>query len=476
MSSNEPVLKFNEVGKIYPPQRTPLRQLWSHLRGHRQVEVGGYTALAPISFEVQRGQALGIVGLNGAGKSTLLQLAAGTLTPSQGEVHTSGRIAALLELGSGFNPEASGRENIYLYAATLGMSREQLDQRLDAIIAFSGLDEALDMPVKTYSSGMQVRLAFSVATSVEPDILIVDEALSVGDGVFAKRSFDRVMQLRERGTALLLCSHAMFHVDLFCERTMWLHKGCIRDFGSTAHVLPRYQEFLDSHHHDGAQGTDVSTVAGSAALPELSPLAQEAALHERVAPEASAHQPLADATSVDAAPAAVTLSEVASEGERRPAVARLLKAYVRMDGAEGRELHGTSLQSTLEVEVHLQVSNEEPHPRVAIVLSSDSGKILGSSICDADAVVSQDPAGHASIRFSLAEIAINKGRYRIGIYLMSNDGRYVYEWTDPYAHIEIKHAGVHQGAWILPGQWSTTLSSSVSNPDCSARPTTNNLP
>lgn len=463
MSSNEPVLKFNEVGKIYPPQRTPLRQLWSHLRGHRQVEVGGYTALAPISFEVQRGQALGIVGLNGAGKSTLLQLAAGTLTPSQGEVHTSGRIAALLELGSGFNPEASGRENIYLYAATLGMSREQLDQRLDAIIAFSGLDEALDMPVKTYSSGMQVRLAFSVATSVEPDILIVDEALSVGDGVFAKRSFDRVMQLRERGTALLLCSHAMFHVDLFCERTMWLHKGSIRDFGSTTLVLPRYQEFLDSHHHGDAQLADAvdttlvapAAVAGAVPAPAPSPFVQDMqqpAQQAQMPPEHMAH---AHAATMDEAAAAPTHVATARAGEHRPAVARLLKAQVRMDGTEGKELRGTSLQSTLEVDVHLQVSHEEPHPRVAIVLSSDSGKILGSSICDAGAIASDDPAGHACIRFALPGITVNKGRYRIGIYLMSHDGRYVYEWTDPYAHIELQHAGVHQGAWILPGQWST---------------------
>lgn len=437
MSSDQSVLKFDLVGKTYPPQRTPFRQLWSHLRGHRQSEEGGFTALAPISFDVQRGQALGIVGLNGAGKSTLLQLAAGTLTPSQGKVHSSGRIAALLELGSGFNPEATGRENIYLYAATMGLSREQLNDRLDSIIAFSGLDSALDMPVKTYSSGMQVRLAFSVATSVEPDILIVDEALSVGDGVFAKRSFDRVMQLRERGTALLLCSHAMFHVDLFCERTMWLHKGAIRDFGNTTYVLPHYQEFLDSHHHDAGptlgSGSAVSAFGNEG----------EASL----TPEAQSQAP-AIAVSVDGAEPATTTD--------KPAVARLLKAQVSMDGVEGKELVGTSLQSTLNIAVQLQVSKEEPHPRVAVVISSASGKIIGSSICDAKAIASQDPAGHASINFSLPQIPLNKGRYRIGIYLMAHDGRYVYEWMDPYAHIELAHEGVHQGPWLLPGQWHSS--------------------
>ena len=434
MSSDPSVLKFDRVGKTYPPQRTPFRQLWSHLCGHRQSEEGGFTALAPISFDVQRGQALGIVGLNGAGKSTLLQLAAGTLTPSQGKVHSSGRIAALLELGSGFNPEATGRENIYLYAATMGLSREQLNDRLDSIIAFSGLDSALDMPVKTYSSGMQVRLAFSVATSVEPDILIVDEALSVGDGVFAKRSFDRVMQLRERGTALLLCSHAMFHVDLFCERTMWLHKGAIRDFGNTTYVLPHYQEFLDSHHHDAGP-----TLSAGSAVPTFG---KEGEVLQ--ASETQSQAPTL-AASVDGAETATTTV--------KPAVPRLLKAQVSMDGMEGKELLGTSLQSTLEIAVQLQVSKEEPHPRVAVVISSASGKIIGSSICDTHAIASQDPAGHASINFSLPQMPLNKGRYRIGIYLMAHDGRYVYEWMDPYAHIELAHDGVHQGPWLLPGQW-----------------------
>lgn len=453
MSSDQnSVLQFVEVGKTYPPQRTPLRQLWSHLRGHQQSEAGGYTALAPVSFDVHRGQSLGIVGLNGAGKSTLLQLAAGTLTPSQGQVHCRGRIAALLELGSGFNPEASGRENIYLYAATMGMSRDQLENRLGGIIAFSGLDEALDMPVKTYSSGMQVRLAFSVATSVEPDILIVDEALSVGDGVFAKRSFDRVMQLREQGTALLLCSHAMFHIDLFCERTMWLDKGRIRDFGNTGIILPRYQEFLDSHQQGAASASGAIPVP--ALQPEAaSPLSQEAesqAIQAQMTPEQKA---LAQAASVDG-PVSQN-AQPSLVAEFKPAVARLLKAHVRMDGVEGKELHGTSLHSTLEIDVHLQVSRDEPHPRAAVVISSDSGKIIGSSICDVDAIASQDPTGRTSIRFAMPQLALNKGRYRIGIYLMSHDGRYVYEWMDPYAHIEMSHPGVHQGPWLLPGQWQT---------------------
>ncbi|NMM78790.1 polysaccharide ABC transporter ATP-binding protein [Acidovorax sp. SRB_24] len=419
--SSETVLQFTEVSKTYPPQRTPLIQLWNQLRGHQGIARGSFHALKPLSLQVNRGQSLGIVGLNGAGKSTLLQLAAGTLTPSTGQVVSRGRVAALLELGSGFNPEATGRENIYLYAATMGMGRAQVEDRIDSIIDFSGLSDALDMPVKTYSSGMQVRLAFSVATSVDPDVLIVDEALSVGDGVFAKRSFDRVMQLREQGTALLLCSHALFHVDLFCERTLWLDKGALRDSGPTGIVLPRYQEYLDAQN----QG---------------SPAPVPKAPHAATAPGA-------------------TQPEVVSEpleglvSAQRPDLVKLLKAQVTLDGVTGKELHGHSGQSDLTVDIFLQVSQQEPHPRAAVVLSSDSGKIIGSTLSAAGALQATNAQGHASIRFHLPGLPLNKGRYRVGVYLLCENGRYVYEWLDPFAHIALAAQGSHQGPWLMPGQW-----------------------
>lgn len=419
MSSDAaPVLSFQNAGKTYPPQRTPLRQLWGHLCGSQRLEAGGYTALQPVSFDILPGQSVGIVGLNGAGKSTLLQLAAGTLTPSSGQVRSQGRIAALLELGSGFNPEATGIENIFLYAATMGLTRDQVDARLDAICAFSGLSsEHLAMPVKTYSSGMQVRLAFAVATSVEPDILIVDEALSVGDGVFAKRSFDRVMQLRENGTSLLLCSHALFHVDLFCERCLWLEQGRIREFGPTSAVLPRYQEYLDgANRQPGADA--VSAVVQTHTQPEHIPPATS---------DASMPTP--------------------------PTVARFIEVQVGLDGTIGTELRGHTGRSTLHIDATVHTSAQEPHPLVAVVISSESGKILGSGHCPPGTVQVDNAQGHAQVRYTLPQLPLNKGRYRVGVYLLCAQGRFVYEWMDPIAHIELEHSGNHQGPWLLPGQW-----------------------
>ncbi|WP_338820929.1 polysaccharide ABC transporter ATP-binding protein [Acidovorax temperans] len=420
IDNTQPLLRFVSVSKVYPPQRTPLRQLWNHLRGFRSHGLGGYTALQGLDFEVLPGQSLGIVGLNGAGKSTLLQLAAQTIEPSSGNVQVRGRVAALLELGSGFNPEATGQENIFLYAATMGLTRIQVHDRIDSIIAFSGLEaKALQMPVKTYSSGMQVRLAFAVATSVEPDILIVDEALSVGDGVFAKRSFDRVMQLREQGTALLLCSHALFHVDLFCDRTLWLDRGRVRDFGATAAILPRYQEFLD----DINRGS--TTIAN---IPSISDLAA--------------------ATSISAA-------DKTQVNENVQVAARLLKVEISLDGVTGQELRGRSGNSCLEVNIQLQTSTQEPHPRAAVVISSESGKIIGSGYCDDGVISAYDEEGHAQISYVLNQLPLNKGRYRIGVYLLCHQGRYVYEWMDPLAHIELESEGKHQGPWMLAGTWSS---------------------
>ncbi|MBF6631336.1 MAG: ATP-binding cassette domain-containing protein [Comamonas sp.] len=426
MSSDapSPVLSFQDAGKTYPPQRTPLRQLWGHLRGSQRLEAGGYSALQPVSFDIHPGQSVGIVGLNGAGKSTLLQLAAGTLTPSSGQVHARGRIAALLELGSGFNPEATGIENIFLYAATMGLTYAQVEARLDSICAFSGLSsDHLAMPVKTYSSGMQVRLAFAVATSVEPDILIVDEALSVGDGVFAKRSFDRVMQLRENGTSLLLCSHALFHVDLFCERCLWLEQGHIREFGPTSAVLPRYQEYLDGVNRQPGVDAVSATIQANALPEQAAPTAPDAP----AAPDASSQIPAT--------------------------VARFIQVEVGLDGTIGTELRGYTGSSTLHVNAIVNTSAQEPHPLVAVVISSESGKILGSGHCPPDTVQADNAQGHAHVRYTLPQLPLNKGRYRVGVYLLCQQGRFVYEWMDPIAHIELEHNGQHQGPWLLAGEW-----------------------
>ena len=204
-------------------------------------------ALKDISFEVAQGDSLGIVGLNGSGKSTLLQIIAGTLRETSGEVEVSGRIAALLELGSGFDPEFTGKENVFLNAAILGFDREAIEARYDDIVAFADIGESIDRPVKTYSSGMLIRLAFAVQVHVEPDILIVDEALAVGDARFQAKALNKLDEVLAGGTTLLFVGHDLNTVRSFCNRAMLLHEGSAICDGIPDDVITEYLQLVQDH-------------------------------------------------------------------------------------------------------------------------------------------------------------------------------------------------------------------------------------
>lgn len=219
------------------PAKSGLRR---SLRDRAASHYHDFVALNDVSFELQRGESLGIIGRNGSGKSTLLQIIAGTLQPTKGEITINGRVAALLELGSGFNPDFTGRENVYLNAAVLGLTREETDARFDQIAAFADIGEFIEQPVSTYSSGMMIRLAFAVSISVEPDILIVDEALSVGDVFFQQKCFKRIHAILESGTTLLFVSHDIGAIQNLCSRAILLRNGHVTHEGSPETCWSRY--------------------------------------------------------------------------------------------------------------------------------------------------------------------------------------------------------------------------------------------
>jgi len=203
-----------------------------------------FPALQEVSFEVERGETVGIIGQNGAGKSTLLKLLCGVTRPTSGSLETHGSIASILELGTGFHPEFTGRDNAALNATILGLSPAQVKKRLPAILDFSELGTFIDRPVKTYSSGMYMRLAFSVAVNVDPDILVIDEALAVGDGHFQKKCIDRIREFQKAGRTILFCSHAMYLVTQICRRTLWLNQGRVMRWGPSLDVVHEYDNFL----------------------------------------------------------------------------------------------------------------------------------------------------------------------------------------------------------------------------------------
>jgi len=228
------------VSKNYPIYCSPTSRLRELLSFNRLSFHRDFAALDNVTFQIQRGETFCIVGENGSGKSTLLQIVAGILHPSSGDVVVRGRVAALLELGTGFNPEFTGRQNIYMNAAILGLSRQEIDAKLSLIEEFAEIGEFIDQPVKTYSSGMAVRLAFSVAIHVEPEILLVDEALSVGDIYFRQRCLRKVHEMREAGVTIVFVSHAIAEVKAIGDRAMWLEAGRVKDIGKTDTVVTRY--------------------------------------------------------------------------------------------------------------------------------------------------------------------------------------------------------------------------------------------
>jgi lipopolysaccharide transport system ATP-binding protein len=252
--SSDFAIRIEGLHKSFPIYEKPFHRLMQmvapgdHGRWYRE-----FHALKGIDLTVGKGETLGIVGRNGSGKSTLLQIICGTLAPSVGTVEVRGRVAALLELGAGFNPEFTGRENVYLNGTVLGLSREEVEARFDDIVAFSEIGEFIDQPVKTYSSGMYIRLAFAVAINVTPDVLIIDEALSVGDEAFQRKCYARIDAIRDAGATVLFVSHSSGSVVELCDRAILLDHGQMLVVGRPKFVVSRYQKMLYASTERAAQ-------------------------------------------------------------------------------------------------------------------------------------------------------------------------------------------------------------------------------
>jgi lipopolysaccharide transport system ATP-binding protein len=255
---------WNGIGSIFPESSSFATKLHNKATSHYR----DFWALKDVSLEVKKGECVGIIGRNGSGKSTLLQIIAGTLQPTSGSLQINGRVAALLELGSGFNPEFTGRENVYLNGAVQGLSRSEIDAKFAAITAFADIGDFIDQPVKTYSSGMQVRLAFAVQTSVEPDILIIDEALSVGDFFFAQKCMERIRALRAKRTAILFVSHDLSSVRDLCERASYLKAGHQIYMGPSQGAIARFLQEGDTLVSPTVRGS-TRTVESQVGLDEI---------------------------------------------------------------------------------------------------------------------------------------------------------------------------------------------------------------
>jgi len=427
----KPAIHAQNLGKQYVLGASPYQRLWQLLVGSSS-NLSHFSALSGVDINIAQGESIGIIGQNGAGKSTLLQLLCGTLTPSTGELEVNGQVAALLELGAGFNQDFTGRENILFSAALYGMQALHIENHLQEIIDFADIGEFIDQPVRTYSSGMYVRLAFAIATSVQPDILVIDEALSVGDGAFARKSFDRIMQLKQSGVTLLFCSHSLFQVESLCSRCIWLHQGQVMAQGPSAEVIAKYNDWLSQQAVAKAPiiRNDQATAAGLTA----------------------------DTTSDTSSGTALTpeLDPSLPSFKGSAGSVRFTNLKARCDDLGGTALTARSGQSLLSVDFEFMADPQLPIPNLALVVYSADGKIVcstGTWIDGVELTRGLDGIGRASLNFP--KLPLLKGQYSLTAFLMCERAVHVYEAVEHFATVQVSQPHLEQGLFSIPHQWQT---------------------
>ena len=402
------------AAKGYRQPSPPFKRFIENLRGKPPTLS---MSLHPTSLDIHSGEIVGIVGVNGAGKSTLLKLIAGTSQPSSGEVIVKGSVCALLELGAGFHPDMTGRENIFLGGAVASLPYQEIKNRFDDIVQFAGLEKVIDHPIKTYSSGMMMRLAFTLSTSVDADILILDETLSVGDGHFAKKSFDRIMGFKEAGKTLLFCSHSMYQIQAICSRVIWLHEGKVQRDASPDEVIGAYTDFLSS-----MRSRDIEASSNDASLDE---------------PQTRHPQ------------------------SKTPL---LKKVEVSSDSTTGPQLSVISGESQVEVAVDFVCPDEVPMPVVGVVIVSSNGEAVtsASTLHDQVTLVPQED-GLCRVTLVFPDFSLLSGSFWVHAYLLCDKGIHIYDKARMVAELIVSQQSIEQGVVRLPHIWKTDKGDSKSS-------------
>ena len=415
-----PALTVQDLGKEYRLYASPRQRLKALLTGstyHRS-----HWALQGVSFELHRGQCLGVIGDNGAGKSSLLKMMAGTMQPSVGSIARVGRVTAILELGAGFHPDFSGRDNLYFGGSLIGISSAEMERLEASIIEFSELGDAIDRPVKTYSSGMSVRLAFALVTAVEPEVLIIDEALAVGDQHFQKKCIERIMAFRKSGCTILFCSHSPYHIRHLCDVALWLDGGQVKAFGATEPVLGAYEMHTRLRNRQDALEPDD--------MPDAGP--QEEGAEPAVAPAPAPAPPPDDGLS--ARILSVTLADLGEvvEGEG-PAL-----------------LNSRDLVATITVR---GLGDERPNVGFMIEQSKGVG-ITSLATHEEGAEPVRLPNGHWQSVLTFPNLPLHSGEYVVSAFLFDTSGLVVYEQWYQFLHFRFVTPTLMPGLVRLPHHWS----------------------
>jgi ABC-2 type transport system ATP-binding protein len=389
---------------LYPQPHVTLKEAVLRRRHLRRTEVW---AVRDASFSIEPGEAVGVIGRNGSGKTTLLRLIAGIFRPSTGRLEVGGSVASLLELGAGFHPDFTGRENVFMNGAIHGMKRSYVEEKMDEIVSFAELERFIDVPVRTYSAGMYMRLGFSVAAHIDPDILLLDEVFAVGDEAFQRKCMGKILDLKERGRTLLFVSHSAPAVERLCERAILLSAGAVLADGPARDAITQYQRMLAAEEH---------------------PLERGAGLREW------------------------------GTGEARV-------TEVRLEDAEGNErrqfLSGQSLVARLRVEVGEKI---DP-PRVTIEFRDGNGSLLGVNEAEAEALGWDGSPGETELVFTSPRLPLADGLFQISVALSRVDSTLQFHRLDPAVEFTVFPDEDQQGWFRFEGEWTAASSPTALEPE-----------
>lgn len=388
-------------------------------------------AVKDVTLRIPRGLSVGIIGRNGSGKSTLLKLITGIYRPDAGRVAVNGRVAALIELGAGFHPDFSGRENVMLGGMMHGLTRREIEERFDAIVDFAELREVIDDPVRTYSSGMFMRLGFSLAVHVDPDVLLVDEVLAVGDAGFVAKCKDRIAEMRKRGKTLLLVTHDLEAVERWSDEVLWMHQGEVRDRGDPRRVIDHYREFIERGEEQALHRD--AEVAGERHR------AADALSHDgETEPSATAHQ---GATTREEAPAR------ARWGSREVEI-----TGVKISGPSAADQLLFHPEDSLCVEVAFRFNERVPTPVFGIGIHRSDGLVIHGSNTHIERVELGPLGTSGAVIYEVSRLGLLEGRYRLDVAVHREDG-YPYDYQQGAVEFVVRSSCAQIGVVVPAHQW-----------------------
>lgn len=394
------VNNISKCFKVFFDKAATMKELMLFSKRRRYEE---RQVLDGISFDIKKGEAVGLIGHNGCGKSTTLKMLSKIMYPDKGTVQTQGRISALIELGAGFHPDMSGRENIYINAAIFGLSRAEIDERLQTIIDFSELGSYIDNPVRTYSSGMYMRLAFSVAINVDADILLVDEILAVGDAAFQAKCFNKLREIKSKGTTIVIVSHSLGQIEQICDRSIWIHRGKIRQEGKPRDVHPAYLDYIA--RHSGNVINPVTEEEKKAAQEREQQTTEEPA-------QMSEEQPVEEATPEEAEP----------QNENRWGNGDARITNISLRNAEGKEQDAFLTGEKMDIVIEYTVKNPLKNPACGIGIFRNDGLQCYGTNTQIDRIHNLDLGSGGRVTCSIDSNLLLTGEYTLDVAIHTEDG------------------------------------------------------